>query len=175
MSECLFCELNKDKSMILYENDKATILKHPEPFAKGHLLVVPKVHIPILEQLPDELASDLFILANKASIAQFEALRVLGTDILIDNGLGAGQSIAHFSISVIPRDDKDGLDFNWAPKMLSEEQMSTVEMAMKEQLERMEKQPEEKKVVENKKEEKSVLKEEKGKIDYLIRQLNRLT
>ena len=172
MSECLFCELQKDKSSLLYENEKAAIVMHPQPFAKGHLLVLPKAHIPIMEQLPDELASDLFILANKASIAQFEALRVLGTNILIENGLGAGQSIAHFSISVIPRNDTDGLDFNLAPKMLSEEQMSTVEMALKEQLEKPEEKEE--KPEEAKKEKKAVLKEENGKINYLIRQLNRL-
>ena len=174
MSECLFCELLKDKSRLLYENEKAAILMHPEPFAKGHLLVVPKAHIPILEQLPDELASHLFVLANKASIAQFEALQVLGTNILIDNGLGAGQSIAHFSISVIPRSDKDGMDFNWTPKMLSEEQMSTVEMALKEQLEKPE-EKEEKPKEEKTKEKKAVLKEEKGKTNYLLKQLNRLT
>ena len=173
MSECLFCELQKDKSRLLYENEKAAILVHPEPFAKGHLLVVPKAHIPILEQLPDELASHLFVLANKASIAQFEALRVLGTNILIENGLGAGQSIAHFSISVIPRNDTDGLDFNLTPKMLTEEQMSTIEMALKEQLEKPEEKEEKPKEEESKK--KAVLKEEKGKTNYLLKQLNRLT
>jgi len=174
MTECLFCDIQKDKSRLLYENDKAVIAMHPSPFTKGHLLVIPKAHIPIMEQLPDELASELFILANKASIAQFEALHVLGTNILIENGLGAGQSIAHFSISVIPRSDKDGLDFNWAPKMLSEEQMSTVEMTLKEQLEKPQEKESEEKTEPKKKEEKNVLKEEKGKTNYLIRQLDRL-
>lgn len=173
MPDCVFCELQKDKSRILYENEQAAMMIHPEPIAKGHILIMTKDHIPILEQLSDNLASQLFILANKASIAQFEALRVLGTNILIENGLGAGQNVAHFSISVIPRSENDGIDFNWSPKMLTEEQISTVEMSLKEQLEKPEEKVEEKK--EEKKEEKPILKEEKGKVNYLLRQLRRTT
>jgi hypothetical protein len=55
-----------------------------------------------------------------------------GTNIFITNGVSAGQTIAHFAINVIPRKEGDNINLQWKPKQLSEEEMSTVELKIKE-------------------------------------------
>ena len=44
-----------------------------------------------------------------------------------------GQTVAHFTINVIPRKENDGVNLQWQAKQLSEEEMSTVELELKEQ------------------------------------------
>ncbi len=49
------------------------------------------------------------------------------------NGVPAGQTVAHFIIHVIPRLENDGVNLQWRPKQLTEEEMSTIELKIKEQ------------------------------------------
>jgi len=99
----------------------------------GHCFVMPKNHYPIIEQVPDIEIGRLFQVSNKISSAIFECLQIQGTNIFIANGIPAGQTVAHFTINVIPRKDNDGINLQWQPKQLSEEEMSTVELKLKEQ------------------------------------------
>lgn len=130
---CVYCQKvlsGKDK---LYEDDKAVVMLSDTPSTYGHILVMPKEHFPIIEQVPDFVVEHVFKIANKVSIAAFEALHVQGTNIIANNGVAAGQDSAHFMVHIIPRKENDGLDFQWTPKQLSEEEMSTVELQLKEE------------------------------------------
>ncbi|MFH2028119.1 MAG: HIT family protein, partial [Nanoarchaeota archaeon] len=99
----------------------------------GHCFVVPKHHFPIFEQLPDPLVGKLFSISNKVSMAIFDTMGVQGTNIFVTNGVAAEQKVAHFMINVIPRHEKDGVNLEWKPKQLTEEEMSTVELRLKEE------------------------------------------
>jgi diadenosine tetraphosphate (Ap4A) HIT family hydrolase len=77
--------------------------------------------------------AELFAVASKASMALFEGLGVQGTSLLVQNGLAAGQRLAHIIAHVLPRQEGDGL-LEWERKQLSEEQMSTVELKLKPEL-----------------------------------------
>ncbi len=131
MAECDFCSL-AEKGEKIYEDDKSVAIASPMPASKGHVLVIPKEHFTILEQIPDFIAGHLFVLANKISTVMFETMRVHGTNVIIENGSAAGQKFAHFSINVIPRSENDGLGFSWTPKKLSDEEMSSAELQLKE-------------------------------------------
>ena len=67
------------------------------------------------------------------STTLFERMQVNGTNVIAQNGIAAGQKIAHFAINVIPRTENDGLGFNWQPVELSEEELATVELQLKEE------------------------------------------
>src|SRR3989344_8594247 len=75
----------------------------------------------------------MFQVSNKISSAVFETLQAQGTNIFVANGIPAGQTVAHFMVNVIPRFEKDGINLQWQPKQLDEEEMSTVELKLKEQ------------------------------------------
>ena len=133
MSQCRFCELIEKKLGVVYEDEKTIAMLHPTPCAPGHIVIMPRKHYPIMEQVPDYVVGDLFTKANKISIALFEGLGAEGTNIFVQNGAAAGQKHNHFIVHIIPRKQNDGLPLTWRPKQLSEEEMSTIELKVKEE------------------------------------------
>ncbi len=132
--DCAFCQkIMSRETEKLYEDDKVVAVMDERPAAPGHVLVIPKEHYPILEQVPDYIVSHTFMIANKISVALFESMSMQGTNIIVNNGIAAGQESAHFMIHVIARKENDGLDFQWKPRQLEEEEMSTIELQLKEQ------------------------------------------
>ncbi|MFC2016575.1 HIT family protein [Chloroflexota bacterium] len=133
---CLICQIaaNRVPSYKIYEDDLALAVLDVNGANPGHCFVIPKNHYPIIEQVPDAELANLFSVANKISSAIFENLKVQGTNIFVANGIPAGQTVAHFMINIIPRKENDGVNLQWKPKQLSQEEMSTVELKLKEQI-----------------------------------------
>ena len=133
---CLICQIvdNKIPSKKIYEDDLMLAVLDVNGASSGHCFIFPKNHYPIIEQVPDEEIGNMFQIANKLSGAIFETLKVEGTNIFVANGIPAGQTVAHFMINVIPRSQNDGINLQWQPKQLDEEEMSTVELKLKDQI-----------------------------------------
>lgn len=132
---CLVCQIvgNNIPSKKVYEDELVVAVLDVNGANPGHCFVMPKTHYPIIEQVPDAEIGRLFQVSNKISSAIFESLGAQGTNIFVANGVPAGQTVAHFTINVIPRKENDGINLLWQPKQLSEEEMSTIELKMKEQ------------------------------------------
>jgi len=133
---CLLCQIvgNRVPAYKIYEDDLTLAVLDVNGSNPGHCFVIPKNHYPIIEQVPDAELANLFSVANKISSAIFENLKVQGTNIFVANGIPAGQTVAHFMINVIPRQENDGINLQWKPKHLTEEEMSTVELKLKESI-----------------------------------------
>ena len=131
---CLVCQIvgNQIPSKKVYEDELVMAVLDVNGANPGHCFVMPKNHYPIIEQVPDIEIGRLFQVSNKISSAIFESLGAQGTNIFVANGIPAGQTVAHFTINVIPRKENDGINLQWQPKQLSEEEMSTVELRLKE-------------------------------------------
>ncbi len=132
MSDCLVCGMKEEKNLLLYEDDKTFAFLHPSPCTAGHIVLAGKDHKTILEQIPDFVVKELFAKANKLSVALFESLGAEGTNIIMQNGIAAGQHLPHATVHIIPRRMNDGLNLLWKPKQLSEDEMSTAELKLKE-------------------------------------------
>jgi histidine triad (HIT) family protein len=133
MTDCKICDMiEKNEFKKIYEDEKTVAALSDEPVSEGHILIIPKKHYSIIEQIPDYEFGDIFSLANKISISLFESLRLQGTNIFIQNGVGAGQKHNHSVIHLIPRMANDNINLGWQPKQLNEEEMSTVELKIKE-------------------------------------------
>lgn len=132
---CIICQIVGDKipSKKVYEDELVLAVLDVNGANPGHCFVMPKNHYPIIEQVPDIEVGRMFQVSNKISSAIFESLGARGTNIFVANGIPAGQTVAHFTINVIPRQENDGINLQWQPKQLSEEEMSTVELKLKEQ------------------------------------------
>ena len=131
---CIVCQIveNKIPSKKVYEDEVSIGVLDLNGANPGHCFVIPKMHYPIMEQVPEREIGKLFQASNKIATAIFETLGVQGTNIFVANGIPAGQTVAHFTINVIPRSENDGINLTWQPKQLSEEEMSTVELKLKE-------------------------------------------
>ena len=133
---CLICQIagNNIPSYKIYEDDTALAVLDVNGSNPGHCFVMPKNHYPIIEQVPDTELAHLFSVANRISSSLFERLKAQGTNVFVTNGIPGGQTVAHFTINVIPRKENDGINLQWKPKQLTEEEMSTVKLKLKEQI-----------------------------------------
>src|SRR3989338_7764775 len=132
---CVVCQIASGRvpSKKVYEDELAVAVLDINGANPGHCFIMPKNHYPIIEQVPDAEVARLFQVSNKISTAIFESLGAQGTNIFVANGIPAGQTVAHFIINVIPRKENDGINLQWQPRQLSEEEMSTVELKLKDQ------------------------------------------
>ena len=171
MSACIFCDLLKDEKSVLYEDALVAVMFAPKPAIPGHLIVVPKNHTAIMEELPDDVLGHCFNVANKTSILVFEGLGAAGTNVIVQNGIPAGQSVPHFCISVLPRQENDTLNLKWAPKKIPEPKMNEVQTNLKDECDYIGPPVQEKKPEPVKKEEKKI---EYKEDNYLLKQLKRI-
>jgi len=190
MSDCVICQaVQSDKLMKLYEDPDVAVMLHPKPATLGHLIIVPKQHYAIIETVPNTILGKAIIVANRFSMFLFEALEAKGTNMIIANGVPAGQSLAHFVINIIPRSENDGLDFQWTPKKSSEQELSDNQSALSSEIQHVLSQPaaaekmpvkatEEKQEIKvEEKEEKVEHKEEpkhESKIKHLLKYITRI-
>ena len=116
MSDCVFCrivsgELGSEK---VYEDDETLAFLDIRPFTAGHTLVVPKKHVADLANAEPELvAAALGAKLGRIGRAAAAATGATGFNVLIANGVSAGQEIFHLHAHVIPRSEDDG--FRLAP------------------------------------------------------------
>lgn len=169
---CQFCDSVKAKEWLVYEDDTAAVMLSKSPAMPGHLLVVPKEHFTILEQTPDAVVRKLAAISNKASTALIQMLGASGANLIIENGTGAEQQVPHLSFNIIPRVEGDGMNFQWQPKKLSEEQMGLAELLLKEQAKSLGVEPEKKEPI--RLDEAKQHGEAVQKSNYLTRQLRRI-
>ena len=174
---CEFCDIiqGKAEAELLYEDEKIMAVLHLKPAFPGQILFFTKAHHPIVEQVPDQTLAHLFKIANKFSTLLFETLNIQGTNLIVQNGTAAGQSIPHFSANLVPRSEKDGLNFQWEPQKISKEEMDTAQLQLKAFTENIHPSMFEKenRPIELKLEEKP-LKLTGSKENYLIKQLTRV-
>ncbi len=135
MENCELCIVAKKEleSDVVYEDEQLMAVVHRKPASPGQLLLFPKQHYAIIEQVPDPLLAKMSVLANKLGIAIFEALQAEGTNVIINNGVPAGQTIAHFALHIVPRRENDGLKLIWEPRKVTQDQLDTAYLQIKEE------------------------------------------
>jgi len=121
--KCDYCELERERFNIIYEDELAVAAVKDAAVLPGQVTIFPRQHFTILEMVPNDVLRHCIVLANKVGSAIFDALEAQGTNIIIQNGLAAGQNVPHFGIEVIPRREGDGLNFQWPSKQLTEDEL----------------------------------------------------
>jgi len=142
---CETCERISKNTGKVFDIGDIVVMTAPEPATYGHCVVVSKQHATIIEQLPAKTIGAMFEKANKLAVALFETNLAQGTNLLIQNGIAAGQKHNHAMIHVIPRVQDDMMNFGWQPKQLPEDEMGTAELKLKDAINAPEEKKEEKK------------------------------
>jgi histidine triad (HIT) family protein len=111
---CPFCAIAAGEiaaSVVLRDDDVCAFLD-ARPVFKGHVLVVPRAHVPTLLELDDAQLAPLFGAARRIAAAVERALGADGTFVAMNNKVS--QSVPHLHVHVVPRRRKDGLrGFFW--------------------------------------------------------------
>lgn len=159
----------------IYEDEKFTAFLKETPAIAGHICLTPKEHFTILEQVSDDLVEGMGVLLNKLSIAAFERMGAHGTNIIIQNGIAAGQSSSHFTANIIPRKENDGLNFQWKTIKMNEDVLKeTAKLLEKGQGAVTFEEPQKGKEVNLDKYKKTEVVSDGDEMNYLIKQLERL-
>jgi histidine triad (HIT) family protein len=105
--------------MVLDEPDVVAFLDH-RPVFKGHVLVVPRLHVVTLPDLPHELLAPLFGAVARCCRAMVNGLAADGSWVAENNVVS--QAVPHLHVHVVPRRRKDGLrGFFWPRQKYADE------------------------------------------------------
>lgn len=110
---CVFCALSSGElpSFRIYEDDVVYACLDVNPFAKGHVLVMPKAHSEDLLGTPDDVLKEVVVRVKKVAAHVCKTLGCDGFNILQNNGAAAGQTVRHLHFHIVPRFAGDALAF----------------------------------------------------------------
>lgn len=113
MDDCLFCRIASGEvgADIVDERPNAVAFRDINPQAPVHVLVIPREHIPGIQEIPAdrcEILADIFRLIN--DIAVSEGVAQSGYRVVCNIGEGAGQEVPHLHFHLL-----GGRFFRWPP------------------------------------------------------------
>jgi histidine triad (HIT) family protein len=113
VSDCLFCKLiaGQIPATIVYQNDHVVAFKDITPQAPTHVLVVPRRHIPSLNDLvpaDDALVGEM--VRSAAAIARDNGHAAGGYRTVFNCNADAGQTVFHLHLHLL-----GGRTMTWPP------------------------------------------------------------
>ena len=113
MSDCLFCRIvaGEIPASKVYEDDELIAFNDINPQAPMHVLVVPRTHVPTLNDLAaghDALVGRM--IRRGAAIAADRGYAESGFRTVFNCNAGAGQTVFHVHLHVL-----GGRRFGWPP------------------------------------------------------------
>jgi histidine triad (HIT) family protein len=126
--QCIFCQIiaGKVQSKKIFEDNKTMAILDINPANPGHILLLPKEHYSIMPQMPDDEIAHMFMVAKSLSNALLKGIGAQGTNIVVANGVAAGQRAQHFMIHIIPRMDNDNVEFSLPQNTIREEELDEI-------------------------------------------------
>ena len=126
--DCIFCKLaNGDiPTNSLYEDDIVKVIFDAGPASDGHVLILPKNHYDDIYSMDEDTAAHIFKVATRIAKAYKQSLDYEGLNIVQNNGEAAGQTVFHFHIHLIPRNNEDHVGVTWTPGKLTEEDKNEI-------------------------------------------------
>jgi histidine triad (HIT) family protein len=114
--KCKFCAVIRgdEQVTLIHDGERLMSFLDRRPVFRGHTLLVPKLHVQRLRDLPADRVEEFFLEAQRLERAVETGLDADGSMILINNVVS--QSVPHLHLHVIPRRHKDGLRFWLGPR-----------------------------------------------------------
>ncbi|MBA0741687.1 hypothetical protein Gogos_014822 [Gossypium gossypioides] len=111
--DCVFCQIIRGDSPAfkLYEDDMCLCILDTRPLSPGHSLIIPKSHFPSLDTTPPSVVAAM---CSKVPFISNAIIKVTGADsfnLLVNNGVAAGQVIFHIGLNNAYTDLDD--NFEW--------------------------------------------------------------
>jgi histidine triad (HIT) family protein len=112
--DCLFCRIidRAVPAQVVLDEPFTLGFLDTRPVFKGHVLLVPRIHVDTLVDLPAELLPVLMGAAQRMAGAVVAGLGAQGSFVAMNNTVS--QSVPHLHCHVVPRTKGDGLrGFFW--------------------------------------------------------------
>jgi diadenosine tetraphosphate (Ap4A) HIT family hydrolase len=102
---CPFCEV--PDSAVLRSTTHALAIRDRFPVAPGHVLVVPRRHVASVFELSLDEWHDLWALVRDVRRSVTEFHDADGSNVGVNDGTAAGQTVEHAHVHLIPRREGD--------------------------------------------------------------------
>ena len=111
MKDCVFCEIvaGRAEASIVHQDDRTLAFMDLRQPTEGHVLVVPKRHVPDVFALDDDDAAALMRAATRIANALRSVVPMDGLTLWMSNGAAAGQEVPHVHLHLLPRREDDGV------------------------------------------------------------------
>lgn len=109
--DCLFCRIVRKEipAKLVAEDEHCVAFRDINPQAPVHVLVIPRAHVPSLNQATDAaMIGRLSLMA--ADIARSEGVAESGYRTVINTNAGAGQTVFHVHLHLL-----GGRALHWPP------------------------------------------------------------
>ena len=103
--DCIFCKIiNKEiPSKIVYEDERVLAILDISQATYGHTLVMPKTHAKNIYEIKEDDYLYLMKIVKMLAIKIKNNLNAKGINIINNNDIGAGQSVMHYHVHIVPR------------------------------------------------------------------------
>jgi histidine triad (HIT) family protein len=111
VSGCVFCEIvaGRAEASVVHEDAHTLAFMDLRQPTEGHVLVVPKRHVPDVFALGDDDAAAVMRAAAAIARALRSVVEMDGLSLWQSNGEAAGQEVPHFHLHLLPRRRGDGV------------------------------------------------------------------
>ncbi len=109
--DCLFCRIVRQEipAKLVAEDEHSIAFRDINPQAPLHVLVIPREHVPSLDEARDaELLGRLSLMA--AEIARKEGVAASGYRTVMNTNVAAGQTVFHVHLHLL-----GGRSMHWPP------------------------------------------------------------
>ena len=108
---CVFCAIaaGEGPAIRIYEDADYLAILDIRPFTRGHTLVIPKRHTIDLTDTPPETVAEMITIGQRIARAARATELADATNIGINDGRAAFQTVSHIHLHVLPRRDGDKL------------------------------------------------------------------
>ena len=108
-ADCIFCRIVRGDAPCdpVHEDEHTLTFMDLFPVAEGHTLIVPKRHYPNLLEADEKSLLAVSANSRRLALAIRQALGPDGIGVHQLNGAAAGQTVFHYHMHLIPRNDGD--------------------------------------------------------------------
>lgn len=108
---CVFCAIvtGEAPALQIYEDDGYLAILDIRPFTRGHTLVLPKRHTVDLTDTPPQTLAGMVTIGQRIARAARATKLADATNIAINDGSAAFQTVPHIHLHVLPRRNGDKL------------------------------------------------------------------
>ncbi|MBS0625894.1 MAG: HIT family protein [Verrucomicrobia bacterium] len=103
MTDCIFCQMAKEKNLLLAEFKHCFVIKDQYPVSPGHLLIIPYQHTENWFTSSSEVKAEINLILEKMKKLLDDGYHPDGYNIGMNCGPAAGQTVMHLHVHLIPR------------------------------------------------------------------------
>ena len=124
--ECVFCRIAAGELLahVVYEDDRVMAIMDLGQVNPGHTLVLARHHAETMMDLDEDTAAHAFRIANRLARAIERTYAPAGQTILQANRPIGFQTVGHFHLHVLPRQEDDGVELTWPAKNPPQEELA---------------------------------------------------